>query len=154
MTRFYLSINGDAKSVDATPETPLLYVLRNDLGMRNPRFGCGLGQCGACTVHLDGSPVRSCVLPVESVGDSKVVTLAGLGGPGREHHPVQKAFIEEEALQCGFCLNGWLMTAVSLLDKNPKPSDAEIREAMGDLKCRCSAHLSMIRAIKRAADLG
>lgn len=153
MKTFDLDIDGEVKSVTAEPDTPLLYILRNDLGLRNPRFGCGLAQCGACTVHIDGQPVRSCAMPVDSLGASKVTTLAGLAAPDGTPHRLQKAFIEEEAIQCGFCLNGWIMTAATLLEVNPQPSDAEIREAMADLKCRCSAHLSIIRAIKRASEM-
>lgn len=132
------------------PKTPLLYVLRDDLGMENPRFGCGLSQCGACTVHVDGKAVRSCVTPALSVAGHEVTTLDGLGTPGKPH-PLQTAFAEEEAMQCGYCLNGWIMTAASLLKHEKNPSGARIREALGELVCRCGAHVAMMRAVERAA---
>ncbi|MBY5827559.1 (2Fe-2S)-binding protein [Rhizobium leguminosarum] len=135
----------------ADPDMPLLYALRDDLGLRNPRFGCGLAQCGACTVHIDGQPVRSCVTPVDSVGNGKIVTLKGLGGGNGKVHKIQEAFIEEQVPQCGYCLNGWLMTAATFLETNPNPSDADIREALTGLKCRCGTHYSILRAVKRAA---
>jgi len=129
------------------PDTPLLYVLRDELGLNNPRFGCGLGQCGACTVLLDGRPVRSCVVPLSAV-HSEVTTLAGLGTP--EHpHPLQTAFADEQATLCGYCMNGWIMTAAALVDEQPHATEAQIRDALADVKCRCGAHLSIIRAIAR-----
>ncbi|WP_454854930.1 (2Fe-2S)-binding protein [Rhizobium binxianense] len=144
-----LNVDGRMHTITADPDMPLLYALRDDLGLRNPRFGCGLAQCGACTVHMDGEAIRSCVTPVDSVGDSKIVTLAGLGGG--KVHKIQAAFIEEQVPQCGYCLNGWLMTAAAFLESNPRPSDAEIREALTGLKCRCGTHYSILRAVKRAA---
>lgn len=152
--RFVIHVNGKRLRVDATPDTPLLYVLRNEPRLQGPRFGCGLAQCGACTVHLAGQAVRSCVTPIGAIGDKAVTTLEGLGqgnGAQRQLHPVQQAFIDEQATQCGFCINGWIMTAAALLDKNPRASDAEIRTGLSGLKCRCGAHLRMLRAVKRAA---
>jgi nicotinate dehydrogenase subunit A len=145
-----LNVNGKAHQIEADPDMPLLYALRNDLGLNNPRFGCGLAQCGACTVHLDGQPIRSCVTPLSAVGEGKVVTLAGLGTP--EHpHPLQAAYVEEEVPQCGYCINGWLMTAAAFLRDNKKPTEAQIKEALSGLKCRCGTHMSILRAVKRAA---
>ena len=132
------------------PDMPLLYALRNDLGLNNPHFGCGLAQCGACTVHVDGQAVRSCVTPVSAVGNGKVVTLAGLGTPEKPH-PIQKAYVEEQVPQCGYCINGWIMTAASLLNQNKKPNDAQIKDALTGLKCRCGTHMSILRAVKRAS---
>ena len=145
-----LSVNATTHVIDADPDMPLLYALRNDLGLNNPHFGCGLAQCGACTVHLDGQPIRSCATPVSSVGNGKITTLAGLGTP--EHpHPIQAAYIEEEVPQCGYCINGWLMTAAAFLRDNPRPTDSEIKTALAGLKCRCGTHMSILRAVKRAA---
>ena len=147
-----LNVNGKAHQIDADPDMPLLYALRNDLGLNNPHFGCGLAQCGACTVHLDGQPIRSCITPVSAVGDGKVVTLAGLATP--EHpHPLQTAYVEEEVPQCGYCINGWLMTAAAFLRDNKKPTEAQIKEALSGLKCRCGTHMSILRAVKRAATM-
>jgi nicotinate dehydrogenase subunit A len=148
--RFNLNVNGKSHAVTADPEMPLLYALRDDIGMHEPRFGCGLAQCGACTVLLNGNPVRSCSVPVSAVGAGKVTTLAGIGS-AKKPHKVQAAFIEEQVPQCGYCLNGWVMTSVALLEKNPHPSDEQIRDALTGLKCRCGTHLSIIRAVKRAA---
>lgn len=148
--RFELNVNGKAQRVEAEPDMPLLYALRNDLGMTEPRFGCGLAQCGACTVLMNGEPVRSCSLRMDAVGNKKITTLAGLGTP-QKPHKVQAAFIEEQVPQCGYCLNGWVMTTVALLEKNPRPSDARIRDALSGLKCRCASHMSILRAVKRAA---
>jgi nicotinate dehydrogenase subunit A len=147
-----LNVNGKTQTVEADPDMPLLYALRNDLGLSNPHFGCGLAQCGACTVHIDGVAVRSCVTPISSVGDAKVVTLAGLGTPEKPH-PVQTAFIQEEVFQCGYCLNGWVMTTAALLKDKKKPTDAEIREGLSGLKCRCGTHMGIMRAVKRAATM-
>jgi nicotinate dehydrogenase subunit A len=149
-SRFDLHVNGRAHAVTAEPDMPLLYALRDDLGMKEPRFGCGLAQCGACTVLLDGVPTRSCITAVSAVGAKKITTLAGIG-TAQKPHKVQAAFIEEQVPQCGYCLNGWVMTSVALLDKNPHPSDAQIREALTGLKCRCGTHMSILRAVKRAA---
>ena len=146
-----LNVDGNTHVITADPEMPLLYALRDDLGLRNPRFGCGLAQCGACTVHIDGQAVRSCVTPVDSVGVGKIVTLAGLGGGNGKAHKIQEAFIAEQVPQCGYCLNGWLMTAAAFLETNPNPSDGEIRDALSGLKCRCGTHYSIMRAVKRAA---
>jgi nicotinate dehydrogenase subunit A len=149
---FSLNVNGKVHSVDADPDMPLLYALRNDLGLNNPHFGCGLAQCGACTVHLDGEPIRSCITPISSVGDSKVVTLAGLGTP-ENPHPLQTAYVAEQVSQCGYCINGWIMTAAAFLRDNKKPSDADIKNALTGLKCRCGTHVSILRAVKRAAEM-
>jgi len=145
-----LKVNGRRHVVDADPETPLLYVLSDDLGLRGPKFGCGLAQCGACIVLIDGNPLPSCVTPLDGVGDSEVVTLEGLGTPEKPH-PIQKAFIEEQAAQCGFCLSGVILRAKALLDQNPRASDEQIREALGGVLCRCFANVRMLRAIKRYA---
>ena len=152
MARISLDVNGSVHTVDADPDMPLLYALRNDLGLNNPHFGCGLSQCGACTVHINGEAVRSCVTPVSAVGTGKVVTLAGLGTPEKPH-PVQAAYVQEEVPQCGYCINGWIMTAAALLNRNKKPSDAEIKEALTGLKCRCGTHMGIMRAVKRAAEM-
>jgi aerobic-type carbon monoxide dehydrogenase small subunit (CoxS/CutS family) len=149
MASFKLTVDGKRVSVSAEPEMPLLYALRGDLGMSNPHFGCGLAQCGACTVHLDGEPVRSCVMPLSAAAGKKVTTIKGLGTPARPH-PLQAAYVEEEVPQCGYCVNGWIMTAAAVLKKSPKASDAELREALAGLKCRCGTHVSILRAIKRA----
>ena len=145
-----LNVNGKAHAIEAEPDMPLLYALRDDLGMKEPRFGCGLAQCGACTVLVNGEPVRSCITPVDAVGAKKITTLAGIG-TAEKPHKVQAAFIEEQVPQCGYCLNGWVMTSVALLDKNPRPSDAQIRDALSGLKCRYGTHMSILRAVKRAA---
>ena len=150
MAMISLKVNGATRIVDADPTTPLLYVLRNDLDQHGPRFGCGLSQCGACTVILDGQAVRSCSIPVSTIGSKAITTLDGLGTPGKPH-PLQAAFIEEQAAQCGYCMNGILMTAKVLLDRNPNPSDLEIKRALDPILCRCGSHLRVIRAIKRAA---
>jgi nicotinate dehydrogenase subunit A len=150
--RFSLNVNGQQHEVEADPDMPLLYALRNDLGLNNPKFGCGLAQCGACTVHIDGAPVRSCVTPMSAVGSGKVVTLAGLGTPDKPH-PVQAAYVQEQVPQCGYCINGWIMTAAALLNENKKPSDEQIKEALTGLKCRCGTHMSIMRAVKRASEM-
>ena len=149
MALISLKVNGTTRMVDTDPTTPLLYVLRNDLDQHGPRFGCGLSQCGACTVILDGRAVRSCSVPVSTIGNRAITTLDGLGTPEKPH-PLQAAFIEEQAAQCGYCMNGILMTAKVLLDKNPNPSDLEIKRALDPILCRCGSHLRVIRAIKRA----
>ncbi len=146
-----LEVDGRPQTLRADPEMPLLYALRDDLALDNPKFGCGLGQCGACTVHVDGQAVRSCITPVSAVEGRRVTTLAGLGTPDRPH-PVQAAYIEEQVPQCGFCINGWIMTAAAFLRDNPKASDAEIRQALSGLKCRCGTHMAILRAVRRAAD--
>jgi len=143
------NVDGKRVSIDASPNMPLLYALRDDLKLNNPKFGCGLGQCGACTVQLNGVPVRSCLLPVAAVEGKQVKTLRGLGTPEKPH-PIQTAFVQEQVPQCGYCINGWVMTAAALLETNPKANDAQIREACAGLKCRCGAHVAILRAIKRA----
>ena len=151
MAQVTLLIDGRARTLDVDdPDMPLLYALRDELGFNNPRFGCGLGQCGACTVQLDGRAVRSCVTTVSSVAGRKVTTLAGIGTPEKPH-PVQAAWIEEQVNQCGYCISGWILTAVELLDRNPKPTDAQIKEAFNDLICRCGTHSAALKAVKRAA---
>jgi nicotinate dehydrogenase subunit A len=148
MSSITLTVNGKPQTVDVDPTTPLLYVLGDDLGLRGPKFGCGLGQCGACTVIVKGRAVRSCVTPVSSVAGAEITTLEGLGTVERPH-PLQQAFIDEEAAQCGFCLSGVILTAKALLDQNPKASDAEIHQAMSTVLCRCFTNVRMLRAIKR-----
>lgn len=145
-----LLVNGVSRTLDVDPETPLLYVLRNDLDLHGPKFGCGLAQCGACTVLMDGVAIRSCVTPVSRVERRKITTLEGLGSVARPH-PIQKAFIEEQAAQCGYCINGMIMSAKALLDKNPTPSDGEIKQALAGNLCRCGTHLRILRAVRRAA---
>jgi nicotinate dehydrogenase subunit A len=145
-----LHVDGHVHDLHADPTMPLLYALRDELGSENPRFGCGLAQCGACTVHLDGNAIRSCVTPVSVAEGRTVTTLGGLGTP--EHpHPLQTAFAEEQAMQCGYCLNGWIMTAADLLAKEKSPSRARIKEALGSLICRCGAHVAILRAVERAS---
>jgi aerobic-type carbon monoxide dehydrogenase small subunit (CoxS/CutS family) len=143
-----LIVNGKSHTLDVSPSTPLLYVLRNDLGLQGPRFGCGLGQCGACTVIVNGVATRSCVVPVSTVKGA-ITTLEGLAKNGKLH-PLQQAWIEEQVPQCGFCQNGQIMTAKALLDKNPKPTDAQIREGMNTTLCRCMTYYRVQAAIKRA----
>ena len=149
MAKISLNVDGKDHKIDADPDMPLLYALRDDLGLRNPRFGCGLAQCGACTVIVDGVATRSCVTPVDSVQTSKIVTLAGLGGG--KAHKLQEAYIAEQVPQCGYCINGWIMTAAAFLEKNPKPTEAQIQEALTGIKCRCGTHMAIMRAIVRAA---
>jgi len=152
MTKKSLNVNGKRVSVTYDdPQMPLLYVLRDNLGLHGPRFGCGLGQCGACTVHLDGTAVRSCVTPLSAVNEKqKVVTLEGLGSP-QKPHPVQKAFINEQAVQCGYCINGMIMESAAFLAKKKKPSDADIKNALANNLCRCGTHARIVRAVKRAS---
>ena len=149
-----LNINGRTSTVEVDdPQMPLLYALRNGLGLHGPRFGCGLGQCGACTVHVDGKAVRSCRTPLSSLSPGqKVVTLEGLGNADKPH-PVQRAFIEEQAAQCGYCIAGMMMRAQALLQKNPKPTDDEIRAELEPHLCRCGTHVRIVRAVKRAAQM-
>jgi nicotinate dehydrogenase subunit A len=148
-----LTVNGMPATVSVDdPSMPLLYVLRNDLGLRGPRFGCGLGQCGACTVEIDGAAVRSCVFPVSQAIGKKLITLEGLGGSSALH-PLQQAFIDEQAVQCGYCINGMIMQAKVLLDHNQRPSEADVRQALAGNLCRCGTHLRIIRAVMRAAAL-
>jgi nicotinate dehydrogenase subunit A len=147
-----LVVNGKRETVDADPAMPLLYALRDDLGLNNPKFGCGRAQCGACTVHVNGVATRSCVTPVSSAADKNVTTLSGLG-TAEKPHPLQTAYIAEQVPQCGYCLSGWMMTAAAFLRENPKPTDAQIRTALAGLKCRCGTHMAILRAVKRAATL-
>ncbi len=149
MARYNLKVNGKPRSVDADSDTPLLYVLRDNLALRGPRFGCGLGQCGACTVHLNGEAVRSCTIPVSAV-KGEVTTLEGLGTVAKPG-TLQQAFITEQAAQCGYCANGMIMTSAALLAKNRNPSDAEIRDALAGNLCRCGTHQRIVAAVKRAA---
>ncbi len=148
-----LKVNGKSHTVEVEPATPLLYVLRNDLGLRGPRFGCGLGQCGACTVIINGEAVRSCVRTAGTAENVEITTLEGLG-QGGALHPLQQAWIDEQVPQCGFCQNGQILTAKVLLDKNPKPSDADIRQAMARTLCRCMTYYRVQAAIKRVANGG
>ena len=150
MSVLTLKVNGQSHSLDLDPATPLLYVLEDDLELRGPKFGCGLGQCGSCTVIVKGEAIRSCITPVAAVAGSEITTLEGLGTIEKPH-PIQKAFIDEQAMQCGFCINGVIMTAKAFLDRNPKATDAQVRQAMSGVLCRCHAHVRMIRAIKRYA---
>ena len=145
-----IRVNGRPHTLDVDPTTPLLYVLSDDLELRGPKFGCGLGQCGSCTVLVKGQAVRSCVTPVSDVAGSDITTIESLGTVEKPH-PIQKAFIDEQAMQCGFCINGVIMTAKALLDRNPKAGDADIQQAMSGVLCRCAAHTRMLRAIKRYA---
>ena len=147
-----LNVNGRQVMVQADdPDMPLLYALRDDLGLHGPRFGCGLGQCGSCTVHVDGEAVRSCVTPLSALSaGQRIVTLEGLGSP-EEPHPVQKAFVEEQAAQCGYCINGMIMQAAAFLARNPRPTEAAIRDELANNLCRCGTHLRIVRAVQRAA---
>lgn len=146
-----IKVNSREHTVEVDPDTPLLFVLNDDLGLRGPRFGCGLAQCGACTVMLQGKAVRSCVMPVGAVGAAEVTTLEGLG-TAEKLHPIQQAFLEEGAAQCGYCLSGVILTAKAFLDAKPNASDQEIREALGGILCRCFAHVRMLRAIRKYAE--
>lgn len=151
LTQITIKVNSSEHSVEVDPDTPLLFVLNDDLGLRGPRFGCGLAQCGACTVMLQGKAVRSCVMPVGAVGAAEVTTLEGLG-TAEKLHPIQQAFLEEGAAQCGYCLSGVILTAKAFLDAKPNASDQEIREALGGILCRCFAHVRMLRAIRKYAE--
>jgi aerobic-type carbon monoxide dehydrogenase small subunit (CoxS/CutS family) len=152
MSQIRLTVNGVAHTLDVDPATPLLYVLSDDLALRGPKFGCGLGQCGACTAIVAGRAIRSCVTPVGSTNGAEITTLEGLGDI--DHlHPIQKAFIDEQAAQCGFCLNGVILTAKAFLDQRPDATDAEIEQALSTVLCRCFTHTRMLRAIKRYARL-
>jgi nicotinate dehydrogenase subunit A len=152
MARASLRVNGKFHVVDVDPDCPLLYVLRDDLQLNNPRFGCGLGQCGACTVIVDNNAVRSCMLPVSRAAGKEILTLEGLGTPERPD-PVQRAFIEKQAFECGFCLNGWVMTTKALLDKQPHPTEPQIKTALQGLICRCGSHSQILAAVRRAAEI-
>jgi nicotinate dehydrogenase subunit A len=152
-SRLTLRVNGKSRAIQVDDSRmPLLYALRNDLDLRGPRFGCGLAQCGACTVHVNGAAVRSCTYPVAQAAGKHVLTLDGLGTPEKPH-PLQTAFIEEQAVQCGYCLNGMIMQAKALLDRNKRPTEAQIREALADNLCRCGTHVRIVRAVKRASEM-
>jgi nicotinate dehydrogenase subunit A len=151
MSRFSLKVNGAFHSVEVDPATPLLFVLNDELGLRGPKFGCGMAQCGSCTVIMRGQVVRSCVMPVSAVGADEVTTLEGLGTPEKPH-PIQQAFIDEGAAQCGFCLSGVILTAKAVLDEKPNATEEEIREALGGVLCRCFVHARMLRAIRKYAE--
>ena len=146
-----LLVDGASRELDADPAMPLLYALRSELGVTAPKFGCGLAQCGACTVLVDGKPTRSCVTPVSAVATGRITTIEGLGTVDRLH-PLQRAFIEEQACQCGFCGNGMVMSAKALLDRNPRPSDRQIKQALNGHLCRCASHNRIVRAVRRAAE--
>lgn len=150
MAKISLRVNGKNQAVDAEPEMPLLYALRNDLQLNGPKFGCGLGQCGACAVIMDGKAIRSCVTPMSEVQNRAVTTLEGLGNT-KKLHKIQQAFVDEQAVQCGYCINGMIMSTKALLDKNPKPTDAQIKEALAGNLCRCGTHIRILRAVKRAS---
>ena len=151
MSILTLKVNGRSHEVDVDPSTPLLYVLSDDLELRGPKFGCGLGQCGACTVTVNGQAMRSCVTPVSAVGQSEVITLEGLG-TANAPHPIQQAFIDEQAAQCGFCLSGVVLTAKAVLDRNPRATDEQIQQALSGVLCRCFANVRMLKSIRRYAD--
>jgi nicotinate dehydrogenase subunit A len=150
MARIPLKVNGKTQVVDAEPDMPLLYALRNDLRLNGPKFGCGMAQCGACTVILDGNAIRSCVTPVSAVQNKQVTTIESLGTT-KKLHKIQQAFVDEQAAQCGYCINGMIMTTKALLDKNPKPSDSQIKQALAGNLCRCGTHIRILRAVKRAS---
>jgi nicotinate dehydrogenase subunit A len=148
-----IKVNGATHSVPAEPDTPLLYVLRNDLGLNAAKFGCGVAQCGACTVLVDGRPVRSCATPIDTLGQSEIITLEGLGTIERPH-PLQAAFMAEQAVQCGYCIPGIIMSAKALLDRNPQPSEAQVRQELAGNLCRCGTHNRVVRAVLKAAQAG
>ena len=150
MATLTLKVNGRARTVDVDPATPLLFVLSDDLGLRGPKFGCGLGQCGSCTVISNGQAIRSCITPVSAVTSAEITTLEGLGTPEKPH-PIQQAFIAEQAAQCGFCLSGVMLTAKAFLDKNPRASDDQIQQALSGVLCRCFGNVRMLKAISRYA---
>ena len=151
MSAIALKVNGQVHTLEVDPQAPLLYVLGDELQLRGPKFGCGLGQCGSCTVLMDGKATRSCITPVSAVGQSEIVTLEGLGTPQRPH-PIQQTFMDEQAAQCGFCLSGVILTAKALLDQNPKATRAEMQQALSEVLCRCFVHARMWRAIERYAE--
>ena len=150
MAKYSLRVNGKTQAIDAEPDMPLLYALRNDLQLNGPKFGCGLAQCGACTVIMDGNAIRSCVTPVSTAQNHALTTLEGLGST-KKMHKIQQAFVDEQAAQCGYCINGMIMTTKALLDKNPKPNDTQIKEALAGNLCRCGTHIRILRAVKRAS---
>jgi len=152
-SRITLNINGKSRTVNVDdPQMPLLYALRNDLNLHGPRFGCGLGQCGACTVHVNGKAVRSCSLPITEAVGARIVTLEGLG-TAKKPHPLQVAFIEEQAVQCGYCINGMIMQAAAFLNTNKHPSEQDIKSALANNVCRCGTHVRIVRAVKRASEM-
>jgi nicotinate dehydrogenase subunit A len=153
MSMISLNVNGRRQTLDLDPETPLLYVLSDDLELKGPKFGCGMAQCGACTVIADGKAIRSCSTPVGSVANAQITTLEGLGTPEKPH-PIQQAFIDEQAAQCGFCLNGVVLTAKAYLDQNPRANETQIRQALSGVLCRCFTHTRMVRAIMKYASQG
>ena len=154
MTTYKLHVNGKTKTIDVDSDTPLLYVLRDDLALHGPKYGCGLGQCGACMVLINGEAMRSCITPLASLKPgAKVITLEGLSTPDALH-PVQQAFIDEQAVQCGYCINGMVLQSVSFLNKNPKPSNAQISQALANNLCRCGTHTRIVKAVARAAKAG
>lgn len=150
MSAITLKVNGQSHTLDLDPATPLLYALSDDLELRGPKFGCGLGQCGACTVIVKGQAIRSCITPVRQLAGAEITTLEGIG-TAEKLHPIQRAFVEEQAAQCGFCVNGVIMTAKAFLDKNPKATEAQIEQALSGVLCRCFTNVRMLRAIHRAA---
>jgi nicotinate dehydrogenase subunit A len=150
MAKLSVRVNGKSQTVDAEPDMPLLYALRNDLQLNGPKFGCGLAQCGACTVIMDGNAMRSCVTPVGAAQNKTVTTLEGLGNV-KKLHKIQRAFVDEQAAQCGYCINGMIMSTKALLDKNPRPTDIQIKEALAGNLCRCGTHIRILRAVKRAS---
>ena len=150
MAQISLKVNGKAQVIDAEADMPLLYALRNDLQLNGPKFGCGLAQCGACTVLMDRNAIRSCVTPLSTAQNKSVTTLEGLGST-KKMHRIQQAFVDEQAVQCGYCINGMIMTTKALLDKNPKPTDRQIKEALAGNLCRCGTHVRILRAVKRAS---
>jgi nicotinate dehydrogenase subunit A len=150
MAKLSVRVNGKSQTVDADPDMPLLYALRNDLQLNGPKFGCGLAQCGACTVIMDGNAIRSCVTPVGAAQNKAVTTLEGLGTT-KKLHKIQRAFVDEQAAQCGYCINGMIMSTKALLDKNPRPTDIQIKEALAGNLCRCGTHIRILRAVKRAS---
>ena len=150
MARITLRVNGKNQTIDAEPDMPLLYALRNDLQLNGPKFGCGMAQCGACTVIMDGNAIRSCVTEVKAAANRPITTLEGLGST-KKMHKIQQAFVDEQAVQCGYCINGIIMTTKALLDKNPKPTDSQIKEALAGNLCRCGTHIRILRAVKRAS---
>ena len=150
MAKISLRVNSKNQTVDVEPDMPLLYALRNDLQLNGPKFGCGLAQCGACTIIMDGNAIRSCVTPVSAAQNKPLTTLEGLGST-KKMHKIQQAFVDEQAVQCGYCINGMIMSTKALLDKNPKPSDRQIKEALAGNLCRCGTHIRILRAVKRAS---
>jgi nicotinate dehydrogenase subunit A len=150
MAKISLRINGKNQTIDAEPDMPLLYALRNDLQLNGAKFGCGLAQCGACTIIMDGNAIRSCVTPVSATQNKSITTLEGLGST-KKMHKIQQAFVDEQAVQCGYCINGMIMSTKALLDKNPKPTDGQIKEALAGNLCRCGTHIRILRAVKRAS---